>query len=115
MELCLWASLGERKQVSQLLARFLTPVETDTVCCNGGVYKNLLCAHPPFQIDGNFGVMAGILAMLVSEDGTLLPALPKELDSGKLTGYRLKDGKILDFEWKDGCVVWQNLRTADEI
>lgn len=72
-------------------------------------------AHPPFQIDGNFGVMAGILAMLVSEDGTLLPALPKELDSGKLTGYRLKDGKILDFEWKDGCVVWQNLRTADEI
>lgn len=114
-KLCLWASLGEREQVSQLLARFLTPVETDTVCCNGGVYKNLLCAHPPFQIDGNFGVMAGILAMLVAEDGTLLPALPKELDSGKLTGYRLKDGKILDFEWKDGCVVWQNLRTADEI
>ena len=110
----LMASLGEKEEVSRLLKRFLTPVETDTVCCTGGVYKNLLCAHPPFQIDGNFGVMAGLLNMLVSEDGTLLPALPNELCSGKLIGYRLKDGKILDFEWKDGRVVWQKLRTAND-
>ena len=59
--------------------------------------------------------MAGILAMLVAEDGTLLPALPNELRSGKLIGYRLKGGKILDFEWKDGRVVWQKIRTANEI
>lgn len=113
-KLCLWASLGEKEEASRLLKRFLTPVETDTVCCTGGVYKNLLCAHPPFQIDGNFGVIAGLLNMLVSEDGTLLPALPNELCSGKLIGYRLKDGKILDFEWKDGRVVWQKLRTAND-
>ena len=112
-KLCLWASLGEKEEVSELLKRFLTQVETDAVCCKGGVYKNLLCAHPPFQIDGNFGVMAGILRMLVSEDGTLLPALPDELGSGKLTGYRLKGRKVLDFEWKDGKILWQRIRTIN--
>ena len=57
--------------------------------------------------------MAGILRMLVSEDGTLLPALPDELGSGKLTGYRLKGGKVLDFEWKDGKILWQRIRTIN--
>ena len=80
---------------------------------------NLLDNHPPFQIDGNFGTLAGIIRLLVQsefdEDGNvhvkLLPALPKEpaWQSGCIRGVAIKGGYTIDFEWKDGKIVSYHL------
>lgn len=79
----------------------------------GGTYPNMLDAHSPFQIDGNFGGTAGVMEMLVqstlTEKGaiaTLLPALPDNWKaSGSLKGVRIRGGYALDFSWRDGRVT----------
>lgn len=96
----------------RMLLTYVSPDEYtgDDARRGGGTYPNLLDAHSPFQIDGNFGGCAGVLEMLVQsslEDGvTLLPALPKEWSAGgKLRGVRARGGWELDFEWKDANVT----------
>ena len=71
-------------------------------------YPNLWDGHPPFQIDGNFGGIAGIANMLVQDRGgevVFLPALPKAFANGSVKGLRIKGCKALDMRWQDGVLV----------
>lgn len=82
----------------------------------GGTYPNLLDAHSPFQIDGNFGGTAGVAEMLIQstpETITILPAVPAEWQNGRFKGLRARGAVTVDAEWKDGKVKSLTL-TADK-
>ena len=74
----------------------------------GGTYPNLLDAHSPFQIDGNFGGCAGVIEMLMQSTESsisLLPALPEEWKDGRVEGICARGGFVVDMTWKDGRVT----------
>lgn len=112
---CLWARIGDGEHALRLLKNQLRITREEKCSLSGGgIYPNMLCAHPPFQIDGNFGFAAAILEMLVQyqEDKIrFLPAIPLTWKNGEVKGIKAPGNITVGFTWKDGCITKFSLKS----
>jgi alpha-L-fucosidase 2 len=118
-----WARLHDGEHAYKLLRDLLKPAIKPNKGHKGGTYPNLFDAHPPFQIDGNFGGSAGVAEMLVQSKCTapdqpvnifLLPALPKAWKTGSFEGLRTRGGGIVSAKWENGVLQYASLTSSED-
>ncbi|GAA1489282.1 glycosyl hydrolase family 95 catalytic domain-containing protein [Brachybacterium sacelli] len=112
---CLWARLHRPDRVQALLEMFLRPAENPDGSERSGLYPNLFSAHPPFQIDGNLGLVAALAECLIQShrgEIELLPALPALMADGSVRGLRARPGVAVDMSWVDATLTSLTLRAV---